>query len=164
MVNTGDTNIQTGRAFGLQKRWDAQFLFLGLSGLILLLTASAKLVSVGQTLKILLLPDPVFPFLTTRELLQGAAVLELATVSAVILSSNNTLKLAAIAWLSSLFLLYRLGLLLVHAPLSYCPCLGSVGGAVVLSDHALSKITFITAAFLWVGASALLIRGRWKPC
>ncbi len=133
--------------------------FIGGSVAILALTTLAKLISTIQQTPILMLADPVFPFLSMRQSLLGAAALEFAVVALILSASNGMIQLTAIAWLSTLFLTYRLALFLVAAPHGFCPCLGTIGGWIGVSDRTLSNISFALAVSLFVGSVCLLLTG-----
>ena len=112
----------------------------------------AKLISGVQPAAVLMVADPVFPFVNLRQSLLGAATVELIVVAVILSTPARTVRLQAIAWLSTLFLTYRLGLFLVAAPHRFCPCLGTIGGWIGVSDRVLSYISFSLAVSLFAGA------------
>src|SRR5690242_7378254 len=90
--------------------------FLGSACVVFLITAVAKLIAANQPIARVALQDPVFSFMTTRQVMHFAAFIEIVTASVVLCSFAPRTKLAAVAWLTASFLVYRLGLALVHAP------------------------------------------------
>lgn len=129
--------------------------------IILLGTALAKLVSSLQEASVLGEPDPLFKFLSTRQLLFGTAALELVVVRSLTLRDSSTLwKLTVLLWLSSGFLIYRLGLLWVGQA-GACPCVGNVTGWLGLSTSAADWYSRLLLGYLFVGSGlCLLIHGR----
>lgn len=144
-------------------------LFVWLVALVLLLTGLAKVGTAlaggsayGQA-------DVVFSFLSLRQLLLLAGLLELGCVAWLLRPGQPTGKALLILWLSSLFWVYRLGLKLaeVQGP---CPCLGAVplwtpAWAVAVDGVLLGMLVFMTvgalgslmaaAARLWRGSDAV---------
>jgi hypothetical protein len=84
-----------------------------------------------------------------------AVILEIAAVAFILAKDFITAKLMVIAWLSSLFVLYRVGLSVVGFR-GYCQCLGSLtdwahispAGAQLLSEGILSYMFFGSLALL----------------
>lgn len=135
--------------------------FLTSCGVILTVTAFAKLVSVTGEVKVLARPDPVFVFLTFRQLFFLVGVLELS-VAAVIFSPTPRVvnKLTLVAWISSVFLAYRIGLWAMGYK-GECNCLGHLtdwlGVAPGIADAGMKTIL----AYLLLGSVALLVT-RWN--
>jgi hypothetical protein len=134
-----------------------RLLFLSTSVVVLFITASAKLLTTIHPAPILFLPDPVFSFLTTQALLVIAALLELSTALIIVVHSNKTLKLTALTWLSSLFLLYRFASRLLSRHEIYCPCLGTIGKSIGIDDSALNRIMLAIAITLLIGSISMLV-------
>lgn len=145
------TTVAKARGFGHETA------VLWVSTFVLLFAALAKLFAARQTVPLLLVSDPVFPFLTKRQLFDYAGILELFVVCILVWSRNNQIRLLAIALLSSGFIIYHIGLTAVGAPQSYCPCLGSVGGRFGITDKDLGTLSFIIATLLWCGSSFSLL-------
>lgn len=139
-----------------------QGVFLRGAFFLLLITAGAKLVSTYHPIPLLFVPDSVFPLLSKRQVLATAAVLELVVALLIVISANTQLKLAGTAWLSFLFLTYRLGLLLSHAP-AYCPCLGTLGQDLGLSPQFVSGSMLAASIALFLGSSLGLASARLCP-
>jgi hypothetical protein len=101
------------------------------AGTILLLTAVLKLPTVLGEAPWLGTKDAIVQFLSRRQTLFAAAVLEIAVATLALRAvkrddaSSKGQACGAIAWLSALFLTYRLGLQLTGSTAS-CHCLGTV--------------------------------------
>lgn len=123
-----------------------------------MLTALAKLVSAYQTVGYLTLRDPLFESMTNRQVLSGAAAVELVVVVLLIWVKSQPKQLSLIAWLSSLFLLYRVSLYLVSTP-GYvpCPCLGNAAEWLHLSPTHLGWLVKAVLVYLLIGSYGLLI-------
>jgi len=92
-------------------------------GFILVFTACCKLVSIAFVYNKFKVADPFFSFATSRAITLAAVVLELFTAFLIFRSKNGKLKSISIAWISNLFLVYRIGLWSVgYEP--GCACLG----------------------------------------
>jgi hypothetical protein len=92
---------------------------------ILTITAGAKLISLvyGKS-AIYVTLDPIFR-VNYRSMLASAAIIETIVVGYLIFGRDSSLKHLAVIWISSIFLLYRLGASIVQ-PGHFCPCLGSM--------------------------------------
>jgi hypothetical protein len=132
--------------------------------LLLIITAGAKLVSSGSGSKILDLNDPIFqiPF---QYMLWGSSLMELA-VSLVCLSNRQTwVQATAIAWLSTNFLMYRIGLWLVDYR-QPCSCMGRLTDGLHISAEHAEIVMKVILTYLLVGSYATLMwlwMNREKP-
>lgn len=124
------------------------------AGVLLILTAVAKLASACGSAKILDRPDFILP-MTNRWLLVFVAVLELAVAGICFSRKNLQFKAGAVAWLGSMFLIYRLGFLWApfYAP---CKCLGYLTDAIHLTAEQTNTIASIILAYLLVGSYSIL--------
>ena len=110
----------------------------------------------------LALPDPIIG-LRFRWVLVAVGVVEIVIASACVLAKTKKLATLLVAWLATSFLAYRLGLWWMgwHRP---CGCMGSLAGAVHLSDQAADNIMKGVLAYLLVGSYGILLwewrRGR----
>lgn len=138
--------------------------FVRTSAVILLVTGAVKLISSLGEARILQQSDPLIWFLTERQMLALAAGMELVIVVA--LSSerlDETSKLLTIAWLGSMFLLYRVGLWTIGFA-GACSCLGNAAAWLHVSPVAVERIMGGLLLFLLLGSYGLLagrIR-RWR--
>ena len=120
--------------------------------LIFMFSAGAKIFSVWKPAKLLLVPDPFFPFITEIQLFVIAAIMELTVAGMLLQPWSVKFKLSMVNSLSSMLLIYRLGLRLLHAPPSYCPCLGNFWEAIGISDLLVTQIALFMAWFLFLGS------------
>jgi hypothetical protein len=99
--------------------------------------------------------DPLIgmPF---RQLFLLAGLAELLIAFLCLFTDKRRLSLLVVAWISTNFLVYRLGLWFIgwHHP---CNCMGSLAGALHLSDRAADNIMKGVLAFLLVGSYLLLL-------
>jgi len=98
--------------------------FRGIS-VFLCLTSALKIVgSLGEA-KVLAVADPLVGFLTTRQILFLAAVLELLVAGYLWFDRFDRYRPWLTIWLASLFVTYRVGLAAIgfHGP---CSCLGNI--------------------------------------
>jgi hypothetical protein len=91
-------------------------------------------------------------------LLVGLAEISIAMVC--FFSKRQTLALGLVAWMSTNFVVYRLGLWWMdwHRP---CNCLGNLTDALHLSPQTADNIMKVLLAYLLIGSYGLLI-WRWK--
>jgi hypothetical protein len=129
-------------------------LFVLSAGVLLFVTALAKLLTARGTARVLLSPDPIFaiPF---REVLLAVAVLELLVALSCLLGSGLRLQVLLVACLSTNFVSYRVGLWLMgwHGP---CGCLGTLTGALHVSPETADAVMKIILSYLLVGSYAAL--------
>jgi hypothetical protein len=97
--------------------------FLRFAGILLILTAAAKVFSSFGTLHLLDLPDPVLT-IRLRYVLWFASVLEFAVGYYCVFHYNLRLQCCIIALLAASFGVYRIGLLWLG--IHYCKCFGTV--------------------------------------
>ena len=129
-------------------------MFIYSAGVLLLVTAMAKLLSGGGEARILQTPDPIlgFPF---RQVLivVGAAELFIAVIC--LMGKSNWLQTGLIAWMATNFLVYRIGLLWMgyHRP---CGCMGNLTDALGISAHAADNIMKGILLYLLLGSYGVL--------
>jgi hypothetical protein len=133
--------------------------FLRIALGVLIATALLKLVSVASEARGLGISDPLFNFLTTRQVLLLAAVFELGTVAAVFVNRNILTRCGLLLWISAVFVAYRVGLAAVGFE-GYCPCLGKLNygmpiSPAVMDGLALGFLVFLVGGSIWCGWSAL---------
>lgn len=97
--------------------------FLWTVVVILTLTASLKIRTILQIPEALKARDPLFYFISNYSLLVMVSSVELACVAVIVFSRNYRFKLGCVAWSSTTFLLYRIGLLMIGYK-NTCICLG----------------------------------------
>jgi hypothetical protein len=129
------------------------------AGAILLITGLAKVVGALGKAQFLDVPDPIFgiPF---RHLMLLVGVLELIIAEVCLLTNKPKVSTEMVLWISSLFLVYRIGLWAVgwHRP---CRCLGSLTDALHISPEAADMAAKCLLAYLLVGGvTVYLLEGR----
>jgi hypothetical protein len=84
-------------------------------------------------------PDFILPWLSLKQTMLSAAILELCVAYWLTFNANDDRALWLIAWLGSIFTIYRLS---IPAPLlaDHCPCLGVLGPRIPVSSHVLNKL------------------------
>lgn len=130
-------------------------LFLRTAGYILGVVGLAKAFSAIGPAHALDVTDQLIGF-TFRHLLLLAGLAELLIAFFCLFTDKQRFSLLAIAWLSTNFLVYRLGLWFIgwHHP---CACMGGLAGVLHLSDQAADNIMKGVLAYLLAGSYALLI-------
>lgn len=124
---------------------------------LLVFTATAKFWSAFGETTLLREADPLFG-LSFRTLVLVAAALELG-VAAICLLRPAVDGLLAIAWLSTAFLTYRIGLWWIGWK-KPCSCLGNLTDALHISPQLADNIMKGLLAFMLIGSVALLVAHR----
>lgn len=133
---------------------------VSLGALLLIAAASLKIVSLcrlrGPAAVQLHWPSVVFPFVSEIALIRLVIILECLVAGAVLLSRDDLLRAALIAWLSTVFLGYHFCLCALGQGIP-CHCLGTWSGG---SQRIFDLIGMILlAALLGIGWSGLAIQG-----
>jgi len=125
----------------------------------LALTGLAKAVSAIGSARALDAADPLIgiPF---RQLLLLVGLAEILIAFFCLFTDKRRFSLLAAAWISTNFLVYRLGLWFIgwQHP---CHCMGSLAGVLHLSDQAADSIMKVILAYLLVGSYAALL-SEWR--
>jgi hypothetical protein len=129
--------------------------FIYTVGGLLLITGVAKLLSGLGHSRVLQVADPILsvPF---RFALAGAAVAELTVAWVCFFVPRPAMQAAAIAWLATDFLCYRIGLWAVgwtHP----CHCMGTLAGAIHLSDVAADRLMRAILCYMLLGSYLILL-------
>ena len=132
-----------------------QIAFVISVGVILAITALAKLISAYGAAQILDTPDPLIP-ISYRQLLWAGVALESIILAILVLGTRIRTKLGAIAWLSAVFAVYRGGVWLT-ATSAFCPCLGTITGALRLSPKTADMIMLGILCYMLAGSLLLLL-------
>ena len=129
--------------------------FLGLAGGALGITGLGKAFSAIGPARALDVPDPLIgiPF---RQLMLLVGLAELLIAFFCLFSDRRRFSLLTVAWLSTNFLVYRLGLWFIgwHRP---CGCMGNLTDLLHLSPRAADNIMKGVLAFLLVGSYGILL-------
>jgi hypothetical protein len=130
------------------------------SGVLLLITSTAKFVSASGHAGILTMGNPILsiPF---RDVLWIAGSLELVVALVSLLFKQHRLKLWLIAWLATCFLMYHIGSLLMYET-KFCPCLGNLTDALHISPQVSDIATKILLAYLLLGSYAAIFWTWWR--
>jgi hypothetical protein len=127
---------------------------------LLMLTGLLKLVTVVQRSAYLDLADPLFEFtgvLSVRSTLLLAGMMEVVVAVFLLGQRQPFVRLAAIAWMSTLFVLYRVGLWAIgfHGP---CRCLGGAADWLGIGPEYVNTLSLVTLAYFTAGSYVQLLR------
>lgn len=120
------------------------------AAVLLSLTALIKVISALGSAPILEVREPIL-YLKYRYVLVSVAVVELGVVFMCCSRLNVLLKVCAVAWLATMFVLYRIGLLWVGYDYP-CRCLGNVLDGLGLSASAGDWVAKMILAYLLCGS------------
>ncbi len=141
---------------GEQQLKNRYFLFvLVTSGLLLAVTGLAKLWSSLGAARALLAPDPL-PGVPYKHLLAGVAVMEIVVATICSLGRSRHLALALVAYLSTNFMLYRIGLWWIGWK-QPCGCMGSLTDALHIRPQTADHIAFVLLLYMLAASYALLV-------
>jgi hypothetical protein len=129
--------------------------FIRSSGVLLLLSAAAKIVSAFGSAPILSVPDPVLAISFRHEFL-GVGLIEIFIGAYCLLGSRPFVQLGLIGWLATSFAVYRLGLLWVGVHV--CKCFGTLSDAFHLSAAKINVISLGLFAYLLLGSYTGVLR------
>jgi hypothetical protein len=124
---------------------------------ILVVSFAIKVISICQETKILGVQDPLFFFLSTRQVVAIAALVEAVGLALVVTARTAMQKALVLFWLVGIFACYRICLVVVgyHGT---CPCFGSLAEWLGLSTSQSNAASIIVLAYLGSGASLILLR------
>lgn len=129
------------------------------SAIILLVTATAKILSYVLFRGSWETRDPVF-MLPTNAVLLGVAIIEIAVAIYCLRSREETSALIALAWISTCFLLYRGVLVLIGTNLM-CPCLGTLFSRLPIRGKTTDQLIVALLGYLLIASyGPLIIRYR----
>jgi hypothetical protein len=134
-------------------------LFAQSAGTILALTGLAKIWSALGDSKFLSVSDPIIGIkFGTLMLLVGVVEIVIALVC--FFSKRQTLAVGLVAWISTYFVVYRVGLWWMdwHRP---CNCLGNLTDALHISPQVADNIMKVLLAYMLIGSYGLLF-WRWR--
>ncbi len=131
--------------------------FLASAFVILISTGVAKICSAFGGAAVLQTYDPIFG-VSYRSVFWLVGTIEVGVAFACLLGRRVDLQARLVLWLTTGFVIYRLGLLLVgyRKP---CSCLGSLTEALHLSPQSADTAMKIILAYLLVGSCAALFWG-----
>lgn len=131
-------------------------------GVLLILTIVGKLSLLLGEHGLLGVKDPLLPFLTMRQMLFVAVVAEVLVMAALCAGKTEMNTELAVAWLATVFLAYRTGLLVMGYK-GPCACMGNLASGLGLTPGHLDGLAKIGLAYmLTVAYSALFLRIKTK--
>jgi hypothetical protein len=125
------------------------------AALLLFLTAAAKLYSVTGHAKILAVSDD-FLHVNNRLLMTVMGVIEAAIAAYLLWGGALLMRARALFWLSGNFIIYRLETYTLG--IKYCPCLGTLGQKLPLSQPHLEMVLTALVLYWFLGSSYILFR------
>jgi hypothetical protein len=134
-------------------------MFVISAGVILVVTGIAKVWSGLGNSKFLAVVDPIIG-IKFGQLMLAVGVAEIGIALVCFFSKRQTLALSLVAWMSTNFVVYRLGLWWMDWK-KPCSCLGNLTDALHISPQAADNITKVLLAYLLIGSYGLLI-WQWK--
>ena len=129
---------------------------------ILFFTAGTKILSLYANLPRLSAQNPLFWYLSNRQVILLATTFEATTIATILLSTNRALRLGLILWLSTLFLVYRFGLWWIHAN-TPCSCFGDITTWIGLTPSEADTVSKVVLVYLLGGSLGLLGASVRKP-
>ena len=128
--------------------------FVRSAGYLFAITGVAKIMSALGNAKILTAYDPITS-LEFRHLLLVVGFAELSISYICLFIRKDMLRTLLVAWLSTSFLVYRLGLWLIgwHRP---CSCLGNLTDVLHIPSQTADTAMKIILAYLFIGSYATL--------
>jgi len=121
------------------------------SAVLVLVTAAAKLISALGAQGILHAPDPILG-VSNRVLLMSFGILELTLVAALLGSEGRWFVFLLISMLGGQFLLYRT-IFALGAYSRGCPCLGTIGEWLPMSERNIDLALWGIASWLCIGGA-----------
>jgi hypothetical protein len=161
MLQTIMPEIITVEATGLGGRTGGLLpkLFAVSAGVVLAITGIAKVWTGLGNSKFLAVVDPIVG-IKFGQLMLVVGVAEIAVAAVCFFRKRQTLALGLMAWMSTNFVVYRLGLWWMDwkAP---CGCLGHLTDALHISPQTADNITKVLLGYLLIGSYGLLI-WQWR--
>src|SRR5437899_2786769 len=141
--------------FGECARSEIAKLFILMAGAILAVTGAAKVWSPLGGAKLLAVRDPIIG-IQFGHLMLTVGLGEIAVALVCFFSKRQTLPLGLVAWISTNFVVYRLGLWWMgwHRP---CSCLGNLTDALHISPQLADNVMKGVLAYLLIGSYAVLL-------
>jgi hypothetical protein len=141
----------------LRSRGSILHRFVLSAGTILAVTGLAKIWTGLGSSKFLAVVDPIIG-IKFGQLMLVVGVAEIAIALVCFFSKRQTLTLGLVAWMSTNFVVYRLGLWWMDWK-KPCSCLGNLTDALHISPQTADNIMKVLLAYLLIGSYGLLI---WK--
>jgi len=136
-------------------------LFMVGCSLILLATASAKMVTLFSKPAILSFADPVLGMFTQAQSMIAAVALEIIALLLMLYTRSARSAVNIVLWLSGVFLVYRIGYYFSpERGRRFCPCLGTITAGLPLSPETLQQTANVLFLYMLVGSVAFWIFQR----
>ncbi len=148
------TIVTTGLDQQMKKSFSHWFILS--AGAILAITGIAKIWSGLGNSKFLAVVDPIIG-IKFGQLMLAVATVEISIALICFFNKKQTMVLALVAWLSTTFLFYRIGMWWMNWK-SPCGCLGNLTDALHISPQTADGIMKAVLAYLLIGSYFLLIR------
>ncbi len=127
--------------------------------LVLLCSASLKMISALKQNSFVISHDPLLSFLSKRELWLLVAVIECATLLVLAKARSMATKLIAIGWLSGTFATYRFSLWLIGYG-GPCACFGELPDWIGVGQHFGNMVSLVILLTTLTGSCALFLIER----
>jgi hypothetical protein len=151
-------NDMSGNQPQLFERWSRRFLVI--SGIVFLITGSAKVLTATGKESVLTITDPILG-LSFRNLFLFAGSVELIVALICLFTTKRMLNLALVFWMAANFTAYRIGLFLVgwHRP---CVCLGRLSDPLGITPQTADSLMKAVLAFLLIGSGSFILWSKIK--
>jgi hypothetical protein len=136
-------------------------IFIRTACVLLAVTAGAKLISALGEGRILAAADPLFGFLSNRQVLFLAAAVELGVVAFIWNHRSEFFRIGLLAWISTLFLAYRAGLWAIGYQ-GACKCLGHLSEAIGLTPASTDLLMKGVLFYLLAGSYFYFSKFLWE--
>jgi len=130
-------------------------LFIYSAGVLLLITGVAKVITGFGSANVLALPDPIFK-IQFRFVFWIVGGIEIVIAYICFLGKSQWFKIGIIAWLTTCFVFYRVGLHLVYYS-KPCSCLGVMTEALGIQPELAASILKAVLCYLLIGSYGLLL-------
>jgi hypothetical protein len=148
-IQQSSLSESSGNKTGKWLKW-----FIGTAGCIFMVTGLAKTISAFGAMRILDFDDPIFG-ISFRHLMLSVGAVELIISGICLFSKKQKLSLGLVAWMSTCFMAYRVGL--SYAGWQHpCSCMGNLSDVLHLAPQTADLIMKIILAYLFIGSYCLI--------
>jgi hypothetical protein len=131
------------------------------AAIVLAITSFSKVVAVVAESRALAAPSPLFNLLSNRQHLATAAFMEFGVVFVLLAERTRLQKSAALAWLTTTFIVYRFALVWLGF-IGSCSCAGAIEWLFPLKEKQVDMVMMFILVVLWVGSVTTLIQSLWE--
>lgn len=128
--------------------------FIRSAAMVLIVTGAAKVWTAFGDVKLLTVADPIVG-ISFKHLMLAVGVVEIAVALVCSFNNRQTLAFGLVAWISTNFVVYRLGLWWMNWKRP-CGCLGNLTDALNISPQAADNIMKLVLAYLFIGSYGFL--------